>query len=316
MVQTSFPNSVFSYGLGSSIITGNVFFVDSGAANARDGNAGKSASTPFATYDFAIGKCTANNGDHIILMPGHSETISTPGGVTVDVSGVTTIGLGSGAARPTISFTATDSTYVISAASHTLQNVLLTGDIDAIVTMFSISGADCKLLDIETRDVTDQMVSAITTATGADRLFIENYVHRGAAAAGGANCIELVGADDGVTIRNFWIDGNFSVAAIQNVTGVMTNLSISGDRPCYIRSRNAADIMITLVATTTGNLGPNLHMRLLQNAANIDECVVGAAMQYYLPLNVVNNDNEYPYGTTEVGGIGNAGTARAPSTDA
>lgn len=319
MGLTNFPQGVSSFGmpvLGSSGImtTGNVFFVDSGASSAADGNAMTDPKKPGATIDAAIGRCTANNGDTIIVMPGHTETISAAGGVTVDVAGVSVIGLGNGADRPNISFTATTSTYVVTAASHLLQNVLCTGDVDAIVTMFSASAADCSLLDVETRDVTGQMVSTITTATGADRLLVDRYVHRGAAAAGGANCIELVGADDGVTIRNFWIDGNFSAAAIQNVTGVMTNLSIYGDRQCFLRTRNAADIAITCVATTTGNIGPNLNIRLQDDAANIDECLVGADMQFYHPVQIVNADGEAPFGTTAVGGIG--GSKKTASTDA
>lgn len=319
MGLTHFPNGVSSFGmpvLGSSglMTTGNVFFVDSGAARAADGNAMTDPQKPGASIDAAIGRCTANNGDIIIAMPGHTETISGAGGVTVDVAGVSVVGLGNGADRPNISFTDTASTYVVTAASHTLQNVLCTGDIDVIVTMFSISGADCALLDVETRDVTGEMVSTITTATGADRLLIDRYVHRGAAGAGGANCLELVGADDGVTIRNFWIDGNFSVSAIQNVTGVMTNLSIYGDSQCFLRTRNAADIAITLVATSTGNVGPNLNIRLQDDAANIDECLVGAAMQFYNPIQIVNADDESPFGTTAVGAIG--GSKKAPSADA
>lgn len=309
MTLTAFPQGISSFGmpvLGSSGImtTGNVFFVDSGAASAADGNAMTDPKKPGATIDAAIGRCTASNGDLIIVMPGHAETISGAGGITADVAGVSIVGLGNGADRPTISFTATTSTYVVSAASHMLQNVLCTGDVDAVVTMFSISAADCSFLDVETRDVTGQMVSTITTATGADRLLIDRYVHRGAAAAGGANCIELVGADDGVTIRNFWIDGNFSAAAIQNVTGVMTNLSVYGDRQCYARTRNSADVIVTAVSTTTGNLGPNLNIRLQDNAANITECLVGADMQFYGPLQIVNADGEMPFGVTAVGGIG------------
>ena len=297
MGLTNFPHGVSSFGMpvvgsGPLMTTGNVFFVDSGAARAADGNAATDPQNPAATIDGAIGKCTASNGDQIIVMPGHTETIAAAGGITADVAGVSIYGLGHGASRPTISFTATASTYVISAASHVLSNVLCTGDIDAIVTMFSITGADCSLLNVETRDVTGQCTSVITTATGADRLLIDGYVHRGAAAAGGVNCIELVGADDGTTIRNFWIDGNFSTAAIQNVTGVMTNLSVYGDRQSYARTRNAADVIFTAVTTTTGNVGPNINARLQDNAANITEAFVGADMQFFNPIRIVNLDGE------------------------
>ncbi len=317
MGLTAFPNGVSSFGMpiigsGPVMTTGNVFFVDSGSAQAADGNAATDPAQPAATIDGAVGKCTASNGDIIFVMPGHTETISAAGGITVDVAGVSIIGLGSGAARPTINFTATASTYVVSAASHTLQNVLCTGGVDAVVTMFAISAADCSLLDVETRDVTGQMTSCITTATGADRLLIDRYVHRGAAAAGSVNCIELVGADDGVTVRNFWIDGNFSTAAIQNVTGVMTNLSVYGDRQCYARTRNAADVIFTAVSTSTGNFGPNINCRLQDNAANIDEAIVGADMQFFGPIQIVNLDGESSFASA----VGTYNANFTASTDA
>ena len=87
----------------SSSTTGNIYYVDSGAAVASDEvGAGRSPSTPFATIDFAIGQCTANNGDVIYGMPGHAEAVIAAGGLDVDVAGISIIGLGVGNNRPTI----------------------------------------------------------------------------------------------------------------------------------------------------------------------------------------------------------------------
>lgn len=272
-----------------SAYPGEVFWVDS--VNGSNGNKG-TFDRPFATIDYAVERCTANRGDIIMVKPGHVETISGAAGIALDVAGVAVVGLGIGSNRPTLNFTATASTVTVTAANVTLRNLLLTGGIDAIVTMLAISAADCSLLDIETRDVTGQMTSAITTATGAARLLIDGYIHRGAAAAGGANAIELVGADDGVTIKNFWIDGNFSAAAIQNVTGVMTNLSVYGDRPCFARTRNSADVIFTATATTTGNVGPNIFARVQDHAANFAAAFAGDDMQFFAPILLCNLDGE------------------------
>ena len=62
---------------------GNVFWVDSGAGS--NGNKGTFA-RPFATIDYAIGQCTANNGDLIMVMPGHTETVTAAAGIAVDVA--------------------------------------------------------------------------------------------------------------------------------------------------------------------------------------------------------------------------------------
>jgi hypothetical protein len=241
--------------------------------------------------DYAIGKCTANNGDRIIVMPGHAETISAAAGIAVDIAGIDIICLGHGSDRPTFNFTATASTITMTAANCRIFGGLFTGGIDAVVTMLAISAADCALIDVETKDVTGQMVSCITTTAAADRLFVSGPVHRGAAAAGGANWMEIVGGD-GIIVKDFWVDGNFSVAVIQNVTTAATNISIYGDRQCFARTRNAADVIVTCVTTTTGNIGPNINARLQDNATNITEAFVGADCQFFNPIRIVNADGE------------------------
>ena len=123
----NFPNGVASFGVpvlgGVSIpvTTGNYWFVDS--AHGNDGNSGKTPKRAFKTYDYAIGKCTADHGDVIVLCPKHAENISTASGITNDVAGVTTVGLGYGGIKPKFSFTAAAATHVISAANNTFINV-------------------------------------------------------------------------------------------------------------------------------------------------------------------------------------------------
>jgi len=295
MSLTHFPNGITSFGVpvlggGSIVTTGKIFFVDSGAGS--DGNSGKDPGQPFATIDYAVGKCTASNGDHIIVMPGHAETIASATSLALDVAGVTVIGLGRGSDRPVLNFSATGSLIPISAANVVLQNFLFTGGIDAIVNMVTISAADVGIYGLELRDVTGQMVSGITTTAAADRLTIDGYRFNGAAAAGCDTAISIVGGE-GINLRNLWIDGNFAVACVEGVTTAATNLTIGGtDQSSYFRTRNAADVIITLVATGTGFVGPNLHMRLQDNADNITEAMVGADMQFMQPIHICNADGE------------------------
>lgn len=287
----SFKNSFFSYGLGNRVVTGDVYFVDSGATGASNGNDGLTPQSPCATWDGAINKCTASNGDYIILLPGHSETIATASAVSADVAGVTTVGIGRGASRPSFNLTSTASTIAISGAGNSVENILITGGVDAIVATIIVSAADCVIKDVTVRDVTGQMTDSITTTAAADRLTIEGLRHEGAAGAGGESAVQIVGGE-GITIKDFWIDGNFGTAAIENVSTASTNLSIYGSAPCYVRSRNAAVVAITLVATSTGNVGPNIFARLLTDAANITEAFVGADMQFFQPIAICNADGE------------------------
>jgi hypothetical protein len=51
-------------------------------------------------------------------------------------------------------------------------------------------------------------------------------------------------------------------------------------------------VIFTAVATTTGNVGPNISARLADNAANVTEAFVGADMQFFQPIRIVNLDGE------------------------
>jgi len=179
--------------------SGNQFYVDSGGTGASDSNDGLGWSSALATLDAAIAKCTANNGDVIWIAPGHSETYTTTGTkLTVDVAGVTIIGLGSGASRPTFTFGHTGATFAISSASCYIENIVLASNVDQITTFCTISGADCTLVDIETRDTTDkEAIDTFITTAAADRLKVIRHFHNGYT-GGDANARvwKLVGTDN------------------------------------------------------------------------------------------------------------------------
>tara|TARA_B100000575_G_scaffold31760_1_gene21394 strand:- start:30366 stop:31292 length:927 start_codon:yes stop_codon:yes gene_type:complete len=295
MPFSNFPNG-FANGVairGMPILNGyggNIFWVDSGSgSNNNDGTHVR----PYSTLDFAVGKCTANNGDVIIVKAGHTETVTAAGGLDLDVAGITIMGLGNGSDRPTVNFTtAVGADMDVGADNITISNFLFTGGIDALTGPIDINAADFTMLDCETKDVTGQATDFIVADTNANRLMIDGWTHRGAAAAGGASALQIVGGD-GATVRNFFIDGNFDTAAIENVTTAATNLTINGGaNGSYIRNRNSADVCFTAVATTTGNVGPNIYARIADNAANITEAFVGADMQFFQPIAIANADGE------------------------
>ena len=295
MPFSNFPNG-FANGVairGMPVLNsygGNIFWVDSGSgSNTNDGTHVR----PYATLDFAVGKCTANNGDVIIVKAGHTETVTAAGGLDLDVAGITIVGLGNGSDRPTVNFTtAVGADMDVGADNITISNFLFTGGIDALTGPIDVNAADFTMMDCETKDVTGQATDFIVTDANASRLMIDGWTHRGAAAAGGASALQIVGGD-GAMVRNFFIDGNFDTAAIENVTTAATNLTINGGaNGSYIRNRNAADICFTAVATTTGNVGPNIYARVADNAANITEAFAGADMQFFQPIAIANADGE------------------------
>jgi hypothetical protein len=265
---------------------GKVFWVSSTAGS--NGNRG-TYEQPFSTIDYAVGRCRANKGDIIFVMPGHVETVTAAGGLDLDVAGIVLIGLGNGNLRPQINFTtAVGADMNVSAANITMVNFRFTGGIDALTGPIDVNASDFELVDIITEDVTGQATDFIVTDANASRLRISGWQHRGASAAGADTAISMVGGDD-IVIEDFSLYGNFAVAGIENVTTAMNRVRIGGGTtPSYIWTENAADVAITMVAATTGSIGPNINIMLQDNAANITEAVVGAACQFYQPINIAN----------------------------
>lgn len=111
--------------------TGDHWYVDSGATYGADAAGyGQNPDSPCLTVDYAIGLCTASNGDVIHAMPGHAETLSGEAAWAIDKAGITILGHGTGNSRPVISID-TEHTeaapILISAASCTLDNLIFVG---------------------------------------------------------------------------------------------------------------------------------------------------------------------------------------------
>lgn len=233
MALTAFPNGVSSFGIpvigaGPAITTGSVWFVCSVTGVDSTGR-GTDPARPFATIDFAIGQCGSAKGDIVFVMPGHVEAIIAAGGLAIDVAGVSVIGIGSGAARPSITFgTATTATLTISAAGCRLVNFAITNNIDALVSAVVVSAADVVLRNLDFREGSAGVQAAlcVLTTAAADRLLIDGFRYLGdAATAGAVSAIALVGGD-AIEIMNFNIQANMSGAGIDVRTTATTRLWI------------------------------------------------------------------------------------------
>ncbi len=277
------PGLVFYVGNNSTKLVGEL-----GASNNNNGTFFK----PFATIQYAISQCAANRGDIIIVRAGYTETVSTAAGLAINVAGIAIIGQGRGSARPTITLAGSTSASIsISAANVLMSNMLLIGGIDNLGYVLSVTAADCILSQIEYRDTAAmQCYLFIATSAAAARLKILDLTYRGDTAAGTIAAISLDGVVDGeITIDA--MDGNFSIAAIRLVSNASTNLYIHDVG--RFRTRNAADLfLVDSVTGSTGQIGPNINLRLQDDAANITECCTAATMVYMQPINVVNAAGE------------------------
>lgn len=184
--MTNFPNGVASFGMpmlpalmGLPVGGGKVFWVDSGyTGGATDG----SFSRPYLTLEAALngGRVVASNGDVIYIKPGHAETISSASSLSLDLAGVSIVGLGIGNQRPTFTFTtATTATINVSAADILVANCVFSANFDSVAQAFSLTTANnftllgCRFRDANLTDVSFvNIVDTDAVANNADGLSI------------------------------------------------------------------------------------------------------------------------------------------------
>jgi len=245
------------------------FFVDS--ATGADGNDGRNPRTPVATLGAAFDLVSANRGDIIFLMPLHAETLTAT--LALDVAGVTVIGLGHGASRPT--FTVGDAvgeSVSLTAASVRVENVIFLGGVDQQTTIVGFLAADCALIDCDVRENTGEPLTGINltgaAANDTDRALVSGCVITVPTAGDGNEAILLGEVADGIVIQNCAIWGDFDEACIQNPTGkVLTNLLI---KDCILTNLLTGQHSIQLVSACTGNLVRNMYANDLTQATGAD----------------------------------------------
>jgi hypothetical protein len=259
--------------------TGARFWVYSGTGGTGAGF-GISPDAPAATVDQAINLCTADKGDVIYVMPGHSETIAAASAFDADVAGISIIGLGEGDNRPHFHFTSTDSTVIVGAAGVTLKNLRFLGGVHAVVVGVVVEAAatGCVFEDCEWYyggTTTWDFILMLDFAAGASRPIINRCKFLAEpAVAGATSAIRLVGAVENAVIKNCIFMGDYGTAAVNQTTATAQGLMFV-DNTVYIT--NSGEPYLEVEAGTTGVIA---NTRGEAQGATIAANAVGAAMAH------------------------------------
>lgn len=226
---------------------GNTFWVDSGLGS--DSGSGD-RDHPFATIDYAIGRCTASNGDRIMVAAGHAETLTAAGAITCDVAGVAIIGIGEGGNRPTLTFgTSTSASVVISAANVTIANIVGVANIDGLTNPFHVQASNCTL-DIQWQDgsSTIEAARAILTTASANKLIIKLKYLGFTAGDACVNAIRLVGGTSSRIIIDFY--GKASTSVVEFLTTATVDALIEGYMYVSGTTNGSKDVVDTVTGST------------------------------------------------------------------
>lgn len=231
-------------GSGALFTTGTVFYVSS--TTGSNGNVGTDPDFPKATIAGAQSAATASKGDIVVILPGHSETLTAV--LTLSKAGVKYIGLGEGLLRPSITVNGTVDAISITGANITLENIQFpapeTDDATAFVNV-AAGGATLRNLYMIGSQTSKNVTDMITVASGGNDLLVEGCVAYNTV----VDCVSWLSLEAAVAravIRGNFVQGQFSTGVLMD-EATATLASIYGN---VFKNTKAATAVVTF---TTGN---------------------------------------------------------------
>jgi len=220
MPKSNYPGG-FAYGVTIRNVPivnsypGNVYWVD--GTNGAVANPG-TYSQPVSTLSAAMGKCVANQGDIILVKPGHTEAVSAAT-TLFNTAGVAIVGLGFGSNRPTLTLdTAATANLPLTAANIAVKNVLFKIAFADVTSVFTATGTstptDFCLDTCEFRDGSASL-NALTVVTGnatahsMDGLTVVNCKFSSLGTTAATTAIKILSTTDRVDLLDNY--GNWAV---------------------------------------------------------------------------------------------------------
>ena len=265
---------------------GAIWFVDSGHAAASDtAGFGRTPDAPFATIDYAVGVCTASQGDVIYAMPGHAETVSEAGGLDLDKIGISIIGLGHGTLQPTITIDTADTADIdIDAASITIENIHFISNFLDIAAAIDVNATDFTIRNCRFTETGTDLNALIwiqdALAAASDRITVENC-HVIANDTTNTHFINFSGTGSGHRFIGNELIGDWGTIAVGGA-GVILNAVVRDNVIYNLAATN--DACLNFAATATGICMRNLAGGTAAAANGITAPLMAKAENYYVDL--------------------------------
>ena len=216
----------------------------------------------YTTVKLAMAQCVASRGDVLLVMPGHTETLSSATAMLLNIAGVTILGLGSGSLRPTFTLdTAATTKIPVSAANITIRNCIFVANFADIATCFLLTTAPEFAVDkCEFRDTTSilNFLAIITTtvAVVADGLVFTNNKVALLGTTAATTPIKVLGTQDRITINdNYFVEAALSntSAVLAHAALVVTNLEMARNRVFRPSTDSSSGAFLITTSSTTNS---------------------------------------------------------------
>lgn len=261
----TFPTALSSYGApftGSALIPqtlGTVYFVSS--VIGFDTYPGTDPTMPLATIGAAVLKATSTTADVIVVMPGHAETLSGAGALTINKIGVSIVGLGNGTQRPKLTLSTTSTTIAVSAANVLLRNIVITTSVDAVVKVFNVTAAGLWLDAVDFAETAAcACLNFVTTSSAATDLTITNckWVNSQTQSTGAQQWILLTAAQRFKCLGCYASLNGVAAGANGIIVGVTTaTLDVLIANNWFQTVGSVAAVPISMLAASTGLIANN-----------------------------------------------------------
>lgn len=234
----------------------------------QDGDGGNRI-FPSIVAAIADANVVSGRGDVLLVLPGHTETISSATALTMSKAAIVVLGLGFGATRPTITLdTANTATINVTAAQVVFQNCVFVANFLAIAACFTLTTAkDFQLLNCEFRDTSSvlnflNIVTTAATSNAADGLNISGCNMFLLATSGAVTLLSALGTNDRVMVSgNYYSTPTTNAGAVIPIAAgkILTNFRLIGNLFNLVNATGTATgyIITTNGSTNTGFIDGN-----------------------------------------------------------
>ena len=245
------------------------------------------------TVEASINKTTANFGDVIYALPGHTEDV-TLDNWNADVAAVSTIGIGIGATKPTFSFGVTSSRVNLTAADCSFENMRFTAAVGDVVTAFlhATAAENSQFIDIEyTASSTFNFINQNTL--GAANIsdgctWVRNYV-RTADTGQFALVITAASHNDLKFYNNFVLHNAALPGLLSAAANNLLGLDVKYNFVQTLQTDGSVGVLVVCSGTaSSGNISEN-HMKTTDDAANV---AIPIASKVYAANNYIDCNDE------------------------
>lgn len=241
------------------------------------------------TLAAAVAECRSGQGDVVVVLPGHSEsvtdaTLSIPAGTNI-------IGMGNPKASnaPTFRWTATAAQWNITAADVTIRGLKLRLEgANGVVSAIAVGATGFALVgcDIETVSGASNKVNiGVAIASAGTRATIAGNLFRGIAGTlhGGGGIIDIATAQtpSHVSIVSNWMTGLTSAtgpAPFINIVGAATDLDISENRLVSADAGASPNVLTFGAGASTGIVSYNAVVSRGSGVAASTGIIVGSTL--------------------------------------